>query len=302
MFKFPNGIIDSPKLFAEKYLETLIEVSKKIDLEKIKKISDLLSKYYFSKNNVFVCGNGGSAAISNHFLCDHLKGVSTNTNLLPKIISLSANIEIISAVANDIEYADVFAFQLSRLAKPKDCLITISSSGNSKNIINAIKDNNVSTNSSTATATKSQFTSIPAGSYTIENDGGQWKFGTTNLNRVDYNGGSRFTSTTYAGLVIDTVETTPSSFKVYIGQNFSEKLSEFMATILETSSSVNAAKTAYTETVTDINVKLKELEKREELITTRYTAQFGSMEQAMSQFNSTKSLLENFMESWKKQK
>ncbi len=75
-----------------------------------------------------------------------------------------------------------------------------------------------------------------------------------------------------------------------------------MATILETSSSVNAAKTAYTETVTDINVKLKELEKREELITTRYTAQFGSMEQAMSQFNSTKSLLENFMESWKKQK
>ncbi len=167
---------------------------------------------------------------------------------------------------------------------------------------NAIKDNNVSTNSSTATVTKSDFTSIPAASYTIENDGGQWKFGTTNLNRVDYNGGSRFTSTTYAGLVIDTVETTPSSFKVYIGQNFSEKLSDFMATILETSSSVNAAKTAYTETVTDINVKLKELEKREELITTRYTVQFGSMEQAMSQFNSTKSLLENFMESWKKQK
>ena len=139
MFKFPNRIINSPKSFAEKYLETLAEVSKKIDLEKIKKISDLLSKYYFSKKNVFVCGNGGSAAVSNHFLCDHLKGISTNTNLLPKIISLSANIEVITAVANDIEYGDIFAFQLSRLAKPKDCLITISSSGNSKNIINAIK-------------------------------------------------------------------------------------------------------------------------------------------------------------------
>ena len=49
MFKFPNGIINSPKSFAEKYLETLAEVSKKIDLEKIKKISDLLSKYYYSK-------------------------------------------------------------------------------------------------------------------------------------------------------------------------------------------------------------------------------------------------------------
>ena len=75
-----------------------------------------------------------------------------------------------------------------------------------------------------------------------------------------------------------------------------------MASILLSSSSVNAAKTAYTNTLTDISLKLKELEKREELITTRYTAQFGSMEQAMSQFNSTKSFLENFMESWKKQK
>ena len=167
---------------------------------------------------------------------------------------------------------------------------------------NSLKDNNVSTNSSTATATKSSFTSIPAGSYTVENDAGQWKFGSTNLNRVDYNGGSRFTSSTYAGLVIDTVDANPSSFKVYIGKNFSEKLSEFMASILLSSSSVNAAKTAYTNTLTDISLKLKELEKREELITTRYTAQFGSMEQAMSQFNSTKSLLENFMESWKKQK
>ena len=139
MHKFPNGILNSSKLFAEKYLETLAEVSKKIDLEKIKKISDLLSKYYFSNSNVFVCGNGGSAAISNHFLCDHLKGVSTNTKLLPKVISLSANIEVITAVANDIKYGDIYAFQLSRLAKPKDCLITISSSGNSENIINAIK-------------------------------------------------------------------------------------------------------------------------------------------------------------------
>ena len=75
-----------------------------------------------------------------------------------------------------------------------------------------------------------------------------------------------------------------------------------MASILESSSSVSAAKTAYTTNSSDISLKLKDLEKREELITTRYTNQFGSMEQAMSQFNSTKSLLENFMESCKKQK
>ena len=102
--------------------------------------------------------------------------------------------------------------------------------------------------------------------------------------------------------MIDTTETNPSSFQVYVGQNFSEKIAEFMEAILDSSSSVSAAKTAYTTTSTDLSLKLKDLEDREELITTRYTTQFGAMEQAMTQFNSTKSLLANFMESGKKQK
>jgi flagellar capping protein FliD len=86
-----------------------------------------------------------------------------------------------------------------------------------------------------------------------------------------------------------------------VGQNFSEKVSEFMETILDTNSSLNKAETAYTATSTDLTEKLKDLDEREELITTRYTEQFGAMEQAMTQFNSTKSLLENFMEAWKKE-
>ena len=165
---------------------------------------------------------------------------------------------------------------------------------------NALKDNNLSSNSSTASLTKSQYTSIPSGSYKVENDGTDWKFGSTTLTRTDYNGGSRFSSTTYPGLTIDTTETNPSSFTVYVGQNFAEKVSELMETILDTNSSLNKAETAYTATSTDLTEKLKDLEKREELITTRYTEQFGAMEQAMTQFNSTKSLLENFMEAWKK--
>ena len=52
----------------------------------------------------------------------------------------------------------------------------------------------------------------------------------------------------------------------------------------------------------DIEERLTALEKREELITNRYTASFGDMEKSMTQFNSTKSLLENFIEAWKKQK
>ena len=75
-----------------------------------------------------------------------------------------------------------------------------------------------------------------------------------------------------------------------------------MESVLDVNSSLNAAETAYTTKSTDLTQKLKDLEEREELITTRYTTQFGDMEQSMTQFNSTKSLLENFIEAWKKQK
>tara|TARA_Y100000991_G_scaffold209685_1_gene190121 strand:- start:72 stop:695 length:624 start_codon:yes stop_codon:yes gene_type:complete len=139
MNKFPKKAIKTTKSYAEDYLNSLANVSKKIDFNMINKLSDLLLDYYLSESNIFVCGNGGSAAISNHFLCDHLKSTSTNTNLLPKIFSLSSSMELITAIANDIQYDEIFAFQLSRLGKKGDCLITISSSGNSKNIINAIK-------------------------------------------------------------------------------------------------------------------------------------------------------------------
>ena len=138
MLKFPLKKTRNSKSYAEEYLSTLSEVSKKIDFNIIEKLSKLISRYYLSNKNIFVCGNGGSASISNHFICDHLKGISTNTNLLPKIFSLSSSLEVITAVANDIKYDEIFSFQLSRLAKQGDCLITISSSGNSENIIKAI--------------------------------------------------------------------------------------------------------------------------------------------------------------------
>ena len=83
------------------------------------------------------CGNGGSAAIANHLVCDHCKAVQTDTALNPRIYSLSATIEIMTAVSNDLSYDEVFVYQLRSLAKPGDALITISSSGDSENIVRA---------------------------------------------------------------------------------------------------------------------------------------------------------------------
>ena len=122
------------------------------------------------------------------------------------------------------------------------------------------------------------------------------------MERADYNSGSRFTSSDYPGLVIDTTETAPATFNLFVGKSISEKVKDFMDAILSSSSSVSKSETAYKATNTDIALRLSDLEEREKLLTTSYTERFGAMETAMTQFNSTKTLLENFVEAWKKQK
>ena len=86
---------------------------------------------------VFSCGNGGSAAIANHLVCDHCKLVRTDTQLLSRNVSLSTTVEMITAIGNDLSYDEIFDYQLKSLAKPGDALITISSSGDSENIVRA---------------------------------------------------------------------------------------------------------------------------------------------------------------------
>ena len=88
---------------------------------------------------VFSCGNGGSAAVANHLQCDHLKGVRNGTDLRSRVISLSSNIELLTAIANDVGYYDSFAYQLRAQSQPGDALIAISSSGRSPNIVHALQ-------------------------------------------------------------------------------------------------------------------------------------------------------------------
>jgi len=170
---------------------------------------------------------------------------------------------------------------------------------NSPEYFSALKDANLSSNSEAATVTKSQFTNVPADTYTVTYDSGQWKLGDTNLTQEDLvSGGSRFASESYPGLVIETTERTPSDFDVYIGKSFSQKIIDLTAEVLALDSSLISAEEAYKDLRVDIEDRLEKLEVRESLITDRYTAQFGSMEKSMTQFNSTKSLLENLVASW----
>ncbi len=82
---------------------------------------------------VYVGGNGGSAAISNHLCCDFMKGANL------KVISVSCNTPLITAIANDISYEETLSYQLGKLITKEDVCILISSSGNSPNIVNAAR-------------------------------------------------------------------------------------------------------------------------------------------------------------------
>jgi len=126
------------KIFFKNYIENLNQCYSRLDINKIENITELVFKKIKSKNNIFVCGNGGSASISNHFLCDFNKGIkfSSTKKLLPKIISLSNSIELITAISNDISFEKIFSYQFENYVKKDDLLLVFSCSGNSKNIKN----------------------------------------------------------------------------------------------------------------------------------------------------------------------
>jgi D-sedoheptulose 7-phosphate isomerase len=89
------------------------------------------------KKRIFICGNGGSGANSNHISNDLMLGFKKKIGF--PIISLSSNIAKISCIANDIGYEKIFSNQLKVIGQKKDLLIILSGSGNSKNIINVVE-------------------------------------------------------------------------------------------------------------------------------------------------------------------
>jgi D-sedoheptulose 7-phosphate isomerase len=104
------------------------------------KILQVLKESVRNKQKIFVAGNGGSAALAMHYVCDFSKGANQDWSQNFKryqAICLSSNIGYMTAISNDAHYDDVFREQLINLASKNDILILISSSGNSKNIIRA---------------------------------------------------------------------------------------------------------------------------------------------------------------------
>jgi len=137
--------MNSSTLFSNNYLEYLTNLIAKLDREAIAKFADLLLQSRDSGATTYFLGNGGSASTATHFVND----VSLGSRQFEKpfrAISLCDNQAVITAIANDDGYENIFLQQLQTLAKPGDTIVCISASGNSKNLIKAIeyaKDNNI---------------------------------------------------------------------------------------------------------------------------------------------------------------
>lgn len=123
----------------KEYYQSLANTFEKLDYKEISLAMNALVNCYENGGTVYVFGNGGSSSTASHMVCDFNKGVSMKKSKKFNFVCLSDNTPILTALANDVSYEDVFAYQIERILNSNDLILAISGSGNSKNIIKAIK-------------------------------------------------------------------------------------------------------------------------------------------------------------------
>jgi D-sedoheptulose 7-phosphate isomerase len=121
------------------YLNAISGILKNLPLARIEQIMELIYKTYLNDRFIFLLGNGGSAATASHLACDLGKGTVAPGQKRMKVMSLTDNLPLITAWANDTQYEDIFAEQLAHFVSSGDLVIGISGSGKSKNVLNALK-------------------------------------------------------------------------------------------------------------------------------------------------------------------
>lgn len=120
------------------YVAELQRTLESLPKDTIARVIDILEQARLEDRQVFIMGNGGSAATASHFVCDLSKNTRKAGWPLFRVIGLTDNMPIFSAYANDEGYENVFVQQLASLVRPRDVVIGISTSGNSENVIRAI--------------------------------------------------------------------------------------------------------------------------------------------------------------------
>lgn len=124
---------------ASTYFSEVEQMLRAISLPDLRQALDILEEAYHDGRRIFILGNGGSAATASHFALDLAKNTIMPGAPRVKAISLTDHVPLITAWSNDTHYEHIFAEQLANLLEPGDVVIGISASGNSPNVINAVK-------------------------------------------------------------------------------------------------------------------------------------------------------------------
>lgn len=130
-----SAILDAQRYFAE-----LQRVAADLPCDAIDQLAATLFKAYQSGRTVYTFGNGGSAALASHFACDLGKGTAyCNGGRRFRVLALTDNVSTVTAWANDSSYDDIFSEQLTNFIQVHDIAFAISGSGNSKNVLRALR-------------------------------------------------------------------------------------------------------------------------------------------------------------------
>jgi D-sedoheptulose 7-phosphate isomerase len=134
-----SAMMDDLDQFVDDYYRSFVKALNAFDRAPLKGICEVLERVRDEGGTVWVAGNGGSAAIADHTVCDTTKGTHVDGTPPLHSVSLSANGPMLTALANDLSYEDVFRQQLVYYLGSKDAVLLVSSSGNSPNVVAACK-------------------------------------------------------------------------------------------------------------------------------------------------------------------
>ena len=127
----------------QQYLSQYVQAQKaaldSIPLDQVESLIGQLHRVWQEDRQLFVFGNGGSAANASHFITDLGKGASDKLSKRFRCLSLNDNVSWLTALGNDYSYDEVFSRQLANFARPGDLLLTMSVSGNSPNLVKAVE-------------------------------------------------------------------------------------------------------------------------------------------------------------------
>ena len=131
-------VFDSDHMFFSDYSKRLADSLDEINWAEVLQLSEELLATKVRGSRVFLCGNGGSAANANHIANDLVYAVTERTGSGFDAVSLTANSSVLTCLANDVGYENVFSEQLAVSGHENDLLLVLSGSGNSANILNAL--------------------------------------------------------------------------------------------------------------------------------------------------------------------